>query len=74
MVDELAGAKLLYGVRGRPGVDVDALVDVVMKVQRLAVETFGHLAELDVNPLLITETGAVALDALADPTTKENST
>ena len=38
MLDELAGLQLLEGVRGAKPVDVDALVDTIMKVQRLALD------------------------------------
>jgi acyl-CoA synthetase (NDP forming) len=61
---ELQGFKLLEGVRGRPPVDVDALVDTVMKVQRLALDLAGDVRELDINPLVVRPRGAVALDAL----------
>jgi len=64
MVHEVQGYQLLAGTRGRPKADVTALVDVIMKVQRLAVDHAGHLAELDINPLLVLPEGAVALDAL----------
>jgi acyl-CoA synthetase (NDP forming) len=67
MVEELAGAALLRGTRGRPRADVRALVDAIMRLQRLAVDHAGRLAELDINPLLVRPTGqgVVALDALA---------
>ena len=55
---------MLEGVRGRPPVDIDALVDTVMKVQRLAVDLAGDVRELDINPLVVRPRGAVALDAL----------
>jgi succinyl-CoA synthetase beta subunit len=54
---------LLSGYRGAPAVNVEALVDVIMNVQRMAQE--GIVAELDINPLLVTPDRAVALDALA---------
>ena len=41
-----------------------ALVDVIMKVQRMAVDLSGQVAELDINPLLAGPSGAVAADAL----------
>jgi len=63
-LEELQGYKLLQGVRGRPPVDVDALVDTVMKVQRLALDLAGDVRELDINPLVVRPRGAVALDAL----------
>ncbi|GAA2637811.1 acetate--CoA ligase family protein [Streptomyces axinellae] len=72
MLGELRGAALLDGVRGRPPADIDALVEVVLRVQRMALElsgphTSGGLAELDINPLVVLPRGqgAVALDALA---------
>ncbi|MEU6987198.1 acetate--CoA ligase family protein [Streptomyces sp. NPDC046324] len=67
MLGELRGQALLKGVRGAPPADVDALVEVVLRVQRMALELDGDLAELDINPLMVLPRGqgAVALDALA---------
>ncbi|OXY95635.1 acetate--CoA ligase family protein [Streptomyces diastatochromogenes] len=66
MLTELRGRALLDGVRGRPPADLDALVEVVLRVQRMALELGGQLAELDINPLMVLPRGqgAVALDAL----------
>ncbi|WP_055623608.1 acetate--CoA ligase family protein [Streptomyces sp. JHA19] len=66
MCAELRGRALLDGVRGRPPADLDALVEVVLRVQRMALELGDELAELDVNPLMVLPRGqgAVALDAL----------
>ncbi|MDK9496636.1 acetate--CoA ligase family protein [Streptomyces katrae] len=67
MLRELRGAALLDGVRGAPPADVDALVEVVLRVQRMALELGDDLSELDINPLMVLPRGqgAVALDALA---------
>ncbi|MEU6677981.1 acetate--CoA ligase family protein [Streptomyces sp. NPDC046853] len=67
MLSELRGRALLDGVRGAPPADVDALVEVVLRVQRMALELGDELAELDINPLMVLPRGqgAVALDALA---------
>ncbi|MEV5528096.1 acetate--CoA ligase family protein [Streptomyces prunicolor] len=67
MLDELRGRPLLDGVRGRPPADLDALVEVILRVQRMALELGGVLSELDINPLMVLPRGqgAVALDALA---------
>ncbi|GGW99531.1 acetate--CoA ligase family protein [Streptomyces noursei] len=67
MLRELRGRALLEGVRGMPPADTDALVETVLRVQRMALELDGELAELDINPLVVLESGqgAVALDALA---------
>ncbi|CAM5445862.1 MULTISPECIES: acetate--CoA ligase family protein [Streptomyces] len=67
MLDELRGRALLDGVRGGPPLDVDALVEVVLRVQRMALELGDELSELDINPIMVLPRGqgAVALDALA---------
>lgn len=62
-IDELAGARLLAGYRGRPPADLDALADIVVAVGDL-LEDHDVIDEIDVNPVLATEDGAVALDAL----------
>ncbi|MER5833037.1 acetate--CoA ligase family protein [Streptomyces sp. NPDC002130] len=67
MLAGLRGRALLDGVRGRPPADLDALVEVVLRVQRMALELGDRLAELEINPLMVLPQGqgAVALDALA---------
>ncbi|MBV8160865.1 MAG: acetate--CoA ligase family protein [Acidimicrobiia bacterium] len=65
MLSEVQGAALLSGARGEPRADHTALVDVIMRVQRMAMDLHAELAELDINPLAALPHGAVALDALA---------
>jgi acetate---CoA ligase (ADP-forming) len=60
----LRGAALLHGVRGRPAVDLDAASAAVATVSRVAA-SHPEIAELEVNPLLVTPSGACALDARA---------
>jgi len=64
MLRELRGFPLLEGARGQKPADVDALVGVIMNVQRLAMDLAGDVRELDINPLIVRPRGAVALDAL----------
>ncbi len=64
MIDECRVARLLAGARGAKSADVDAVVDVLMRVQQLAVDHAGTIREIDVNPRVVTPDGAVALDAL----------
>ncbi|MFJ8991531.1 acetate--CoA ligase family protein [Streptomyces sp. NPDC102279] len=66
MLSELRGRALLDGVRGAPPADADALVEVVVRVQRMALELGDEISELDINPLMVLPRGqgAVALDAL----------
>ncbi|MCC5478675.1 acetate--CoA ligase family protein [Streptomyces barringtoniae] len=66
MLTELRGRALLDGVRGRPPADREALVEVILRVQRMALELGDFISELDINPLMVLPRGqgAVALDAL----------
>lgn len=57
MLGDLRGRALLDGVRGRPAADLDALVEVVLRVQRMALELGDDLAELDINPLMVLPRG-----------------
>jgi len=61
-IEELRAAELLHGYRGREPADVDALAAAVVAVGDLV--TDYPIAELDVNPLLATTDGIIALDAL----------
>ena len=63
MVDELRARPLLDGVRRHPAADVDALVAVIMAVQRMVLDHGEVLAELDINPLVVGPNAAVAVDA-----------
>jgi acetyl-CoA synthetase (ADP-forming) len=64
----VAGLKLwplLTGARGAVPLDVDALVDTLVRLSALA-ETLGpRLLEIEINPLLVRSSGAIALDARA---------
>lgn len=66
MLDELKGAALLEGARGRKPVSRQAIVDVLLKVGGEGGLLMTHaqdIAEADVNPLIVSESGAVAVDA-----------
>jgi acetyltransferase len=54
--------RLLQGFRGRPGADLPLLEEILVRLSRL-VERLPEVLELDINPLLAHEHGAVALDA-----------
>ncbi len=60
----LKAAALLTGHRGKPKADLDAIVETIIAVQTFAIEHQGKLCELDINPLIVTSHGAVAVDAL----------
>ena len=65
----------LKGVRGRKSVDVAALERLLVRFSQLVVEQ-RWVKEVDINPLLVSEGGMVALDArvvLHDPATAEDA-
>jgi acyl-CoA synthetase (NDP forming) len=66
MITEVKGARLLQGFRGRPPADIEALEDTLVCVSHLAMHLEGHLAELDINPLMVLPSGqgVKAVDAL----------
>jgi acetyltransferase len=66
MIAEVKGAQLLRGFRGRPAADLEALADTLVRVSHLATHLEGHLAELDINPLMVLPSGqgVKAVDAL----------
>lgn len=62
-IEELTAIELLKGYRGREPADIEALSETVVAIGDLIVE-HDAIAEVDVNPVLATDEGAVALDAL----------
>jgi len=64
MLSSLRIWPLLAGHRGRPGVDLDALLEVVMRFSYLVAD-YPEIEEFEINPLLVAPDGVVALDARA---------
>ncbi|MDE3075038.1 MAG: GNAT family N-acetyltransferase [Chloroflexota bacterium] len=62
LVRSIKGFRLLDGYRGRPKADVAALQSLLLRVSQL-VEDVPEIVELDLNPVLALEEGAVAVDA-----------
>ncbi len=62
MVDRLRSAKLLDGVRGQEAIGRDKLADVVCRVSAL-MEQAPEIFEMDINPLLGSSKGIMAVDA-----------
>jgi acetyltransferase len=62
MLESLRSWPLLTGYRGRPMVNVDLLIETLMRFSYL-VAHLPEIAEVDINPLLVTPQEVVALDA-----------
>ena len=63
-IESLKINAMLNGYRGGAAADIDTIVDAVERIAAFAEQHADSLQELDVNPLLVTRHGAVAVDAL----------
>jgi acetyl coenzyme A synthetase (ADP forming)-like protein len=61
LVRSLRGSPLLFGYRGAPPADVEALEDLLLRVGLLADE-LPEVLELDLNPVIVSERGVSAVD------------
>lgn len=63
MLKELKGYPLLNGYRGSKPVDLEALIDLTLKVSQLALD-LPALSEMDLNPVMLQEQGkgCIAVD------------
>ncbi|HSS70705.1 MAG TPA: acetate--CoA ligase family protein [Casimicrobiaceae bacterium] len=61
MLDGIAAAPILKGVRGAAAVSRDALAAIIQSVSQL-VSDFPEIAEMDLNPVFATPKGATAAD------------
>jgi succinyl-CoA synthetase beta subunit len=66
LLSERPALRLLSGARGAAPSNRRAVVDVLRRVSELSMQpTIMHeISEIEINPLAVTETGALALDAL----------
>ena len=62
MIGEVRAFGLLRGARGEKPADIDAIVDVIVRISALASD-FDDILELDINPLMVMERGGGALAA-----------
>jgi len=62
VIDEIRAQALFNGARNQPVLNRDELAEVLLRVSAL-VEAYPEIRELDVNPLVITRRGLVAIDA-----------
>lgn len=62
MIKSLRSSKIFDGVRGGEPLDVEALVDCLGRLSQLLTD-FPEIKEVDLNPVLVYQTGVKALDA-----------
>jgi succinyl-CoA synthetase beta subunit len=64
LVDETAGPAVFARLRGATAWDTAALVEVVRALNALWQRTASWAGSIDINPLIVTADGVVAVDAL----------
>lgn len=62
MIDELPGSEIFRGVRGRAPIDRASLQKAISTVSCLMME-FPQIDQIDINPLWVSSSGSLALDA-----------
>jgi acetyltransferase len=62
MINEIRSIRLLQGARGEPPADINAIANNIVNLSCL-ISDFPEIVELDINPLVVGEKGATALDA-----------
>jgi acetyltransferase len=62
LIERSRVAETLGVWRGAPAVDVEGLEQILMRVSEMVCE-LPQLREMDINPIIVDETGAVAVDA-----------
>ena len=61
MLDSIQAAEMLKGVRGGDAVNREAVTDIIVRVSQL-VSDFPEIAEMDLNPVFASKSGAIAAD------------
>jgi acetyl-CoA synthetase (ADP-forming) len=63
MMREIKGHRILEPIRGMEGADLEQLTDILVQVGRIGLEN-DFIKEIDINPLMLADSRAVAVDAL----------
>ena len=62
MIKEIKGYKILEGIRGGKAVNIDSLVNIIVKISDMVLKN-KKITELDFNPIIADEKKAVIVDA-----------
>ncbi len=53
LLQRLKGVKVLGPYRGQPAADVDALIELMVRLSQFAADFAGDIAEIDLNPVIV---------------------
>ena len=62
MIKKVKAFPLLNGYRNTPPADLNAIIDILLNASRLVMD-HPEIKELDLNPIMAYETGAITVDA-----------
>ncbi len=62
--DQLKISKIAKGYRGALGVDINQIIDAIMKIQDFVLDNKDKLFEIEINPLIVTSSEVIVADAL----------
>ena len=62
--NQLKISEIAKGYRGLSGVDVNQIVDAIMKIQEFVLDNRDKVFEIEINPLLVTSSEVIVADAL----------
>jgi acyl-CoA synthetase (NDP forming) len=62
MISELKSTAILKGARGEHPLDIDALVENLLRLSQLMMD-FPEIEGIDINPVMVLEKGTIAVDA-----------
>ncbi|MGZ4863367.1 MAG: acetate--CoA ligase family protein [Halobacteriota archaeon] len=72
MISEVKSYPILLGARGRKALDINAIARTIVCVSRIS-QDFKEIQEIEINPLVVQESGCIAVDALVVVERKEDS-
>src|SRR5262245_59925306 len=67
MIRRIKASAILEGARGRERADVEALAKLLVGLGRFAIENSGRFRALDLNPIIVGSSGAIAVDIAIEP-------
>jgi acetyltransferase len=67
MIERTRAARLMRGYRGSAALDIDAVVDALVALGRIAGDLADVVDSIDINPFVVLPRGGFALDALLVP-------
>ncbi len=63
MVESLKAKEIIFGYRGKEGVNIESLTNLLMKFSHLVMELEKHIESVDLNPVICTKDRCIIADA-----------